>query len=223
MSDIERELGDELEPDLELPPDGEGDDDGDDDDDDESAGELESETTEPDALSLTVARDKEWDRVNKYLAKNLGDIEGDDAILYHECFVCRSFGSPGFIRMEPLSPEVVSTLNTWQGLRPADELQADAHSRVCDECDGEGMVRMPSKVAGQTELPCVACGSLGWLGTDAKRGYLGSPIGNGAAPALETAPGALVSIAAPEAPEPIEVQTLRDQGYLVTKLPQLAV
>src|SRR5215469_11761729 len=78
------------------------------------------EDTDPDALSLVVARDKEWDRVNRYLAKNLGDIEGDDAIHYHECFVCRSFGSPGFIRMEPLSPEVQVTLFDWLNLRPPD-------------------------------------------------------------------------------------------------------
>jgi hypothetical protein len=220
MSDIERELGDELEPDIELPADGDGDDGEGDDDESETETEPASASAEPDALSLAVARDKEWFRVGKYLAKNLGDIEGDDAILYHECFLCHSFGTPGFIRMEPLSPEVVSTLNTWQGLRPADELQADAHSRVCEECDGEGLVRMPSKVAGQTELPCVTCHALGWLGTDEKRGYLGSPIGNGAAPALVTAPGALEAIGAPDEPEPLEVQALREQGYLVTKLPQ---
>lgn len=220
MSEIEEEIAEELEADTEL----ESDDDVEtvEESDDDDATEEEEEASEPDSLSLLVARDKQWDRVGKYLSKNLTEIEGDDAEKYHECFVCRSFGSPGFIRMEPMSPEVIATLNSWLGVKAATELKMDAHSKTCEECEGEGAVQMPSKVQGQESLPCVKCGGLGWLGTDPKRGNFDSPITNGLQPIPEHERGAGAYELVPDGPEPPEVAVLRSQGFMVTKIPTFA-
>jgi hypothetical protein len=219
MSDVEQELVEELGEDTELAPDDLGEPDEDGGDDLGEDGGEDGEGTEPDSLSLAVARDKAWDRVRKYLARNLGEIEGDDATLYHECFVCNSFGSPGFIRTEPLSAEVVATLHSWLGMRDATELQPDQHSQECPECAGEGMVAMPSKVTGQTELPCTRCLALGWLGTDSKRGGLASPLGNGVQPVVGSGLPMDMPVLEPDAPEPPEVAVLRGQGFMVTKIP----
>jgi hypothetical protein len=219
MSDLEQEIAEEMGDEAELETDDDGEQDDADDDEQEDTAAQATESAEPDALAIAVARDKEWDRVRKYLAKNLGDIEGDDATLYHECFVCNSFGSPGFIRTEPLSPEVVSTLHSWLGMRDATELRADQHSQECPECGGEGMVAMPSKVVGQTELPCTKCGALGWLGTDPQRGGFASPPGNGATAVIGSGAALGMPELEPEGPEPPEVAVLRGQGFMVTKIP----
>jgi hypothetical protein len=219
MSDLEQELVDELGEDTELEPDEETVVDDGEDGEEVVEEEEDGESTEPDSLSLLVARDKAWDRVRKYLARNLGEIEGDDATLYHECFVCNSFGSPGFIRTEPLSPEVIATLHSWLGMRDPTELRPDQHSQECPECAGEGLVAMPSKVAGQTELPCTKCGALGWLGTDPQRGGYSSPLGNGSQPVVGSGLPMDMPVLEPDAPEPPEVAVLRGQGFMVTKIP----
>jgi hypothetical protein len=216
---IEEEIAEEMGQDEELAPDDEPETEEDDGDETEEDDETLDTDTDPDALSLGEFRDKEWQRVAKYLAKNLGEIEGEDATHYVECFVCRSFGTPGWVIPGPPPVEIVGTLHEWLGMRAPDEYLPDGHSIECDECGGLGQVRMPSKVVGQETMGCVKCGSLGWIGSDHFRGNFSSPPANGPQLIPESERGAGSYELVPEGPEPPEVAVLRSQGFMVTKIP----
>jgi len=170
---------------------------------------------EPDSLAANEERMKEWDRVTRYLAKNLGDIEGDDAINYLECPACRAFGTPGFVLPIPPPPEVHGALLAWLGMRPNDEYAKDNYSRECDECHGLGETLSGSKVAGRDKLVCYRCGGNGWVPVGDERGAGNALFTNGAASVESGAGAGAAPSYMPDGTEPPEVAALRERGFVV--------
>lgn len=208
--EIADEMGDDTDTDTETPAD-----DDTEQTEEQAAEEQPAEEQEPDSRAIIEQRDREWERVTKYLAKNLGEIEQDDAVNYVECPVCRAFGTPGFVLPQPPPPEVLGVLHQWLGMRPNDEYRADDYSRECPKCDGLGETLTGSKVPGRDKLPCYDCQGDGWIavGEERRKDRLVTP--NGAsflateAPAIGYAPPQLDSEVPPE------VAALREQGYTV--------
>lgn len=170
---------------------------------------------EPDSEALIEERTKEWERVTKYLARNLGEIEGDDAIHYVECPVCRAFGTPGFVVPGPVPQEIHGVLYEWLNIRPNEEYRTDEYSKQCPHCDGLGEVLTGSKVAGRDKLPCIDCQGDGWIATGEQRRKDRLFASNGASHTAVEAP--LEGYTPPSAPDdvPAEVAALRAAGYTV--------
>lgn len=157
---------------------------------------------------------KKLDTVQKYVARKMGDILGDDAQLFEECEVCSFSNTPGWRPKGPYPPEVIEAVLTVLGQRSSSEFLTDQHSRTCRECDGLGQVASGSRVAGWELLTCHNCGGKGWEPTDDKRGGAALTVANGGA-ALEVAPMPADRIGpAPENLSP-EAQAAKDQGYIV--------
>ena len=60
-----------------------------------------------------------------------------------------------------------------------DQLKPDKYSRMCEDCNGEGVTDTRSKVLGQTELPCLDCGGKGWIPIGDERRGRAAAVVNG--------------------------------------------
>src|SRR5215469_2353011 len=187
-------------------------------DDDETAAEEDAPDEPQEAATddAAEAKGKEWDRVAKYLAKNVGDIEGDDAIYKVECPCCRSQGTPGYIdpRMGA-DPEIVGPVLAWFGMRSDDDYAKDNYSRECDECRGLGETLSGSKVAGRDKLVCFRCKGNGWVAVGDERGAGLGGFANGPTSAAASSGATPAPSYMPDGTEPPEVTELREKGYIV--------
>jgi hypothetical protein len=181
-----------------------------------------SDDGEPDSLAVAEERAKEWDRVSRYLAKNVGDIEGDDAIHKVECPCCRSQGTPGYLdpRIQA-DPEIIGPILSWFGMRPQDDYANDNYSRECDECHGLGETLSGSKVPGRDKLVCFRCKGNGWVPVGDERGAGLGLFGNGATSLTAAVDATPAPSYMPDGTEPPEVAALRERGYAV--IPPLTV
>jgi len=170
---------------------------------------------EPDSFALVEAHQKEWDRVRKYLAKNLGEIEGDNATHYLECPWCNGFGTPGFVLPEAPPVEVQAAMMSALNIRPPDEYQKDNYSRVCDSCNGLGETRSGSKVPGRELLVCFQCKGNGWVAVGDERGAGLGQFTNGVTSTAAASGATPAPSYFPDGTEPPEVADLREKGYIV--------
>jgi len=194
------------------------------DDDDETASEEtpDEEPQEPATDADAEAKGKEWDRVAKYLAKNVGDIEGDEAIYKVECPCCRSQGTPGYIDPRlAADPEIVGPVLTWFGMRADSDYAKDNYSRECDECHGLGETLSGSKVPGRDKLVCFACKGNGWVAVGDERGAGLGQFTNGITSSGTSSSGNVAASFMPTGTETAEVAALREKGYIVMPPPVL--
>jgi hypothetical protein len=177
------------------------------------------EPQEPPAVPESEARIEQisgqLEKLNRHVAKRLGEILGDDAPFFETCEICSFSNTPGMRPSGPLPAEVQAAVYAALGQKTLDDLLDDPHSEVCNECGGKGSVKTRSEVEGQSALPCVKCGALGWLPTDSARGIRPGTAPNGVQPqALESAGGN-----APQATPPAEldprVAELQREGFVV--------
>jgi hypothetical protein len=144
---------------------------------------------------------KKLDNLNKYVARKMGEILGDDAQLFELCEICTFSQTPGWRPSGPLPSEVVTAVMHALGRHATSDYKPDTHSKACDDCGGLGSVATGSQVPGQDKLPCVECKGLGWLATDAERGGFSGASLNGPQPATPA------ETAGPQ-PDPSEYDTL---------------
>jgi hypothetical protein len=184
--------------------------------DEELEEEPEQAPEEPEGYAETERRGKEWDRVAKYLAKNVGDIEGDDAIHKVECPVCRSQGTPGYLDPRvPAGPEIIGPVLAWFGMRSDSDYLKDNYSRECDECAGLGETLSGSKVSGRDKLVCFRCKGNGWIPVGDERGAGLGQFTNGPSSVAAAGDTILAPSYMPDGTEPPEVASLRERGFVV--------
>lgn len=185
-------------------------------DDDTTEPESEpEEDTEPSSLTMAMEREKEWDRVRRYLSKNFTEIEGDDAERYAECPYCNATGTPGYMALGPIPDELHGLTYQLLSMRPPADLKKDPYTLQCATCGGEAETQTGSRRAGQETIPCYDCQGKGWIANGPERagGLMAVPNGPSAlhAPPLDTSGPLFV----PPANEPPEAAALRAQGYVL--------
>lgn len=179
--------------------------------------------TEPESESAIEAIGKEQDRVKKYVARNMDQILGEEAMNYTECIVCNYWNTPGWMRIEECPPEVALVLHQYMGAHAPDEYAKDTAARECDGCHGLGEVLTGSKVLGQERLACTVCKGAGWLAVGPERNANTMHVGNG--------PTALIAVPADSAQPELEAslqltpeaEAAKRQGYLVIPNPSVAL
>lgn len=149
-----------------------------------------------------------------YVKKAIATL-GDDLGGLQRCPLCAE-GWPGLRFPIMPEPEYLAATRVAIGLEPGDNLPKDNYSRVCQTCDGWGRVDTGSKVPAQASATCYDCQGKGWVavGDERKDGSITAlppnPNGDSAAERLGIAG------------EPPEAQALRDLGFIVTKVPNIA-
>jgi hypothetical protein len=173
------------------------------------------ETEDPGALEQMKAQDAYTERSRKYLAKNMGDVYGDEAVNYLECPFCNHFGTPGYLHLGPCPPTLIGLLYEYAQVRAPDEYIADIYSRVCERCNGLGSCASGSKVAGQERLSCIDCRGAGWIAVGDERRSGSMIVGNGPAPLYPPPASDATSDLGGTGAEPPEAEALRKRGYAV--------
>jgi len=194
------------------------------DDDDETASEEtpDEEPQEPATDADAEAKGKEWDRVAKYLAKNVGDIEGDEAIYKVECPCCRSQGTPGYIDPRlAADPEIVGPVLTWFGMASDDDYNKDPYCRKCDTCNGKTKTLSGSDDPGQKFVVCFDCKGRGWIPVGPERGAGMGEFTNGITSQPSSSSATTTASFMPAGTETAEVAALREKGYIVMPPPVL--
>jgi hypothetical protein len=138
--------------------------------------------------------DREADRHTK----RLQEILLEDALMLLPCELCNPRHA-GWVDLKQISDEVKQRVRVMIGDREPVKREHDRYSRRCEACNGEGEVETGSKVSGQSNLPCIDCGSKGWV-----------PVGPERAPgrpAVQVAPAAANGQTTPE-PAPVGAPAL---------------
>jgi hypothetical protein len=188
----------------------------------DEAQEGDGDDGEPESFAVNEARQKEWDRVSKYLAKNVGDIEGDDAIHKVECPLCRSQGTPGYIDPRvPADSEIIGPVLTWFGMASDDDFNKDPYCRKCDTCNGKTKTLSGSDDPMQKFVVCFDCQGRGWIPVGPERGPGAGVFSNGPTSAAAAAGAVPAPSFMPDGTETAEVAALREKGYIVMPPPVL--
>lgn len=173
--------------------------------------------SEPETQARMEEIGKALDKLQKHVAKRLGEILGDDAPFYVPCELCTPFQTPGMRPPIDPPPDVAAALWHLLGQHSPTDYQADTHSTVCSRCAGFGEVATGSKVPGQTQLPCVECKGLGWTPTDDARAPGFGTVANGPTPLYPPPSPDVSALPAPDEPDPPEVTALKAKGYTIIR------
>lgn len=174
-----------------------------------------SDDDTPPALDVVDGREKEWDRVRRYLSKNFAEIEGADSEHYAECPYCNATGTPGYMALGPIPDELHGLTYQLLSMRPPADLKKDPYTLQCATCEGEAETRTGSKRAGQETIPCLDCHGKGWVATGPERAGGLLSVSNGPSAASPPPADTSAPMFVPPADEPPEVADLRRAGYVV--------
>jgi len=170
-------------------------------DDDPAGGAPQPEETQPEDSGLAMEKmGKSLDALQRHVAKRITDILGDVAGEWEECEICNYWNTPGWRHKGPLPQEVENVLYVALNQASPRALKKDEYSRVCDKCDGYGVVSTDAKVQGQESLQCLGCKGMGWVpvGSERASGAFATVNGPAAAPPAQVTPQ---PSAVPESPE----------------------
>lgn len=161
--------------------------------------------------------EKEIERAYKKLeslrttnARRIGEILKEDAQVLVPCPVCSGF-APGFVwprEVSPPSEEAVAGMRALMGDAAREQLKPHPDAEPCETCDCLGQVVTPSHVPGYDVVPCPSCSGAG-------RHLRAATVTNGSTPTpIVTGP----TVTGPATPAPEltpELQSLREQGWLI--------
>jgi len=194
--DPENVLPDELEPDADYQP-----------------GVQESRYMDEKALEKIQGQlEREGARHNKRLT----EIMGDDLGGHIPCPTCMD-GIAGYIvppNVAALSGEQRARMLQILGLDEWNDMETADWAQQCPTCKGYGKIKTGSHVGGRETTGCEDCNEAGWINTRPPR----------TVQALHTPEGEIVTgptVYQDNEPDP-RVQSLRADGYMVTKLPDFA-
>lgn len=95
-------------------------------------------------------------------AKRVAEIMGDD---FDHLIPSPLDWTPGYLwnpELVPVADEARAATLALLGIAGPDEFRDDPEKERCGTCDGRGMLRTGSLVAGQDALPCSRCRGQGW-------------------------------------------------------------
>lgn len=189
---------------------------------DEPLGEPEEPVEDPEAVTGAedapqAVSDLDLERVSKKVdgaaqryATALRAHLGDDLGGWVSCPMCAG-GWPGIVLPRMPEPQTVEAVKAFIGEPTHPDYRADTHSTPCKECDGYGVVATGSKVQGRGSVTCLGCNGLGYIAHHAARESGAVTVTNGAPmPPVYSQEG-------PKAPEPPEVERLKQLGYIVVE------
>lgn len=171
--------------------------------------------TEPDSQAEMEAIGKKLDALQKYVARKMGDILGEQAQSFEECEVCSYYNTPGWRLSGPYPTEVDTAVRTVLGMRSPAELAKDNYAHVCDACNGFGETLSGSKVPGRETLPCYVCKANGWVPVGDERANTGLFVANGPAAAFTPPADSIAPQFTQDPADEPEVAALKAKGYMV--------
>ena len=197
-------------------PDQEPDTDADDGDDGDEGNEQEPEQEQEKSSDAQIEDIyKKLNTQTRANATRISTILGDEAVNFDTCPMCSYFNTPGFVYSGQLPADLTEHILHLLNQHAPSEYIADTHSETCASCNGLGMVLSGSKAPGQELLPCVECGSKGWVANDGVRGGVALSAANGVLDPAGNASSGDAAMAPTFPTDTPEIRALKAQGYVV--------
>ncbi len=156
-------------------------------------------------------RFKKADKAFKTYTNAVGRIFEEEANDYLPCPLC-SDTPAGFVHpmnVGKFPEEVVGAVMVVLGQTAAGDVPADPYSKLCQTCQGWGVVATGSRVPNQDTRTCLDCRGVGYIADGPERSNL---------VALDTGssqPSNGVTVPAATGPESPEIEALRLRGYTI--------
>jgi len=106
--------------------------------------------------------------------KSASEIIGDEGVPLTICEMCRD-SYPGLRWSEPQDELHAKLLSIVTEMEIGAPLKTDPNAQTCETCDGFGVVKLPTHVAGKQTRVCLACNGVGYREKNPQSGALQPP------------------------------------------------
>jgi len=111
----------------------------------------------------------------KNYVKSVGEIVQDAGVPIAMCELCAD-AFPGLRWIEPRDQMHAALVAAVTEISEGAPLKEDANAEVCSACDGFGVVKLPSRVAGNQMRTCKSCNGAGFRELNPQSGTAGPPV-----------------------------------------------